>query len=148
MPLTWQPAIIVPDLHRECRSVESNSAFFFSSSCVLASVLSSPALTFSCCSLYVQLLTWVFTISHLVIASADETRTSDRNELPVHFLVRVYLFFFLPKTIGNRKGDCAWGTWDDKHHLRKSQDCKAKINKELTHLSRVISSLRSADFLS
>ena len=35
----------------------------------------------------------------------------------------------IPKTIGNRKRDCAWGGSGDKPHLRKSTDRKAQIRK-------------------
>ena len=34
----------------------------------------------------------------------------------------------IPKTIGNRKRDCAWGGSGDKPYLRKSTDRKAQIS--------------------
>ena len=64
----------------------------------------------------------------------------------------------IPKTIGNRKRDCAWGcaqgmntTWEnlqiDEHHLRKSADGKAQIRKAFVPLTELICAFRSADFL-
>ena len=54
----------------------------------------------------------------------------------------------IPKTIGNRKRDCAWGcAWGIKQHLRKSADRKAQIRKAFVPLTELICAFRSADFL-
>ena len=53
----------------------------------------------------------------------------------------------IPKTIGNRKRDCAWGcAWGNKHHLRKSADRKAQIREAFVPLTELICAFRSADF--
>ena len=65
------------------------------------------------------------------------------------------LFFFpskkwtklIPKTIGNRKRDCAWGGSGDKPYLRKSTVRKAQIRKAFVQFSGLICALRSVDFL-
>ena len=56
----------------------------------------------------------------------------------------------IPKTIGNRKRDCAWGCASrvgNKHHLRKSADRKAQIRKAFVPLTELICAFRSAGFL-
>ena len=54
----------------------------------------------------------------------------------------------IPKTIGNRKRDCAWGcARGNKHHLRKSADRKAQIRKAFVPLTELICAFRSAGFL-
>ena len=53
----------------------------------------------------------------------------------------------IPKTIGNRKRDCAWGCAWGKHHLRKSADRKAQISSVSGTYAFLICAFRSADFL-
>ena len=53
----------------------------------------------------------------------------------------------IPKTIGNRKRDCALRLClGNKHHLRKSADRKAQIRKAFVPLTELICAFRSADF--
>ena len=54
----------------------------------------------------------------------------------------------IPKTIGNRKRDCASGcARGDKHHLRKSADRKAQIRKVFFPLTGLVYAFRSPEFL-
>ena len=54
----------------------------------------------------------------------------------------------IPKAIGNRKRDCAWGCCSgDKHHLRKFADRKAQISSVSGTNAFLICAFRSADFL-
>ena len=55
----------------------------------------------------------------------------------------------IPKTIGNRKRDCAWGCARriNRDHLRKSADRKAQISPVSGTNAFLICAFRSADFL-
>ena len=54
----------------------------------------------------------------------------------------------IPKNIGNRKRDCAWGcAREDQHHLRKSSDRKAQIRNAFVPLTVLICAFRSENFL-
>ena len=64
--------------------------------------------------------------------------------LPIEKWIKLIL---IPKTIGNRKRDCAWGGSGDKPYLRKSTDRKEQIRKAFVQFSGLICALRSVDFL-
>ena len=83
-----------------------------------------------------------------------EPRRVIENPKQMIKLCPVLLFFpskkwikLIPKTIGNRKRDCAWGGSGDKPYMRKSTDRKAQIRKAFVQLSGLICALRSVEFL-
>ena len=81
--------------------------------------------------------------------------TSDRKPKTNDQILPSPILFFpskkwiklIPKTIWNRKRDCAWGGSGDKPYLRKSTDRKAQIRKAFVQFTGLICALRYVDFL-
>ena len=89
------------------------------------------------------------------LSNGTSRTTSDRKPKTIDQILPSPILFFpsknwiklIPKTIGNRKRDCAWGGSGDKPSLRKSTDRKAQIRKAFVQFSGLICALRSVDFL-
>ena len=89
------------------------------------------------------------------LSNGTSRATSDRKPKTKDQILPSPILFFpsknwiklIPKTIGNRKRDCAWGGSGDKPYLRKSTDRKAQIRKAFVQFSGLICALRSVDFL-
>ena len=77
----------------------------------------------------------------------NEFTFSIAKKFPILFFPSKKWIKLIPKTIGNRKRDCAWGGLGDKPYLRKSTDRKAQIRKAFVQFSGLICALRSVDFL-